>query len=257
MALYKQKVKATVKGKDAWLSTLIQNIPDAVVATDLVGKVTYVNPAAESLLGHTSREVMGHLLGEVVKMTSDEGESIFEEPFSERGPRPGIVGYPFEATLVRQAGNLPVETTMALIRTSAHDIEGYLFIFRDQRTRKRAERRMVKAEIAYRAIINAISAPVVLVVKDLSIAFFNRAFEQLVVPNIPGREVASVSISEIFPAVPTLTRESLLQSFQSGRSELHEEQITVGGKDLKIKFKKVPVKERGIVIGLVLIFEGV
>ena len=54
MALYKHKIEKKLKEREEWLSTILESIGDAVIATDAKGCVTLMNPVAESLTGWKS-----------------------------------------------------------------------------------------------------------------------------------------------------------------------------------------------------------
>ncbi len=51
MALHKHRVERQLEEHRAWLATVLQSIPDAVIVSDLGGQVQFLNSAAEELLG--------------------------------------------------------------------------------------------------------------------------------------------------------------------------------------------------------------
>jgi len=51
MALYKHKMERKLKESEEWFSTTLKSIGDAVITTDKEGRVTFMNPVAESLTG--------------------------------------------------------------------------------------------------------------------------------------------------------------------------------------------------------------
>jgi len=51
VALYRHDAEQRVKGMERWLGTLLTSIGDAVIATDLSGRVTFMNPVAQRLTG--------------------------------------------------------------------------------------------------------------------------------------------------------------------------------------------------------------
>jgi len=60
--------------------TLSENSPDIIFTTDPLGLVSYVNPAAEDLLGYTERDLMGHSFAELIR---EEDSAPFEKLFHE------------------------------------------------------------------------------------------------------------------------------------------------------------------------------
>ena len=51
-----------------------QSLADAVIAADLTGRIEFLNPAAESLLGWTATEAVGRMMNEVYIVSRNEGE---------------------------------------------------------------------------------------------------------------------------------------------------------------------------------------
>lgn len=53
VALYRHRAERKVRDMEAWLSTTLQSIGDAVLTADVAGRVTYLNAMAEMLTGWT------------------------------------------------------------------------------------------------------------------------------------------------------------------------------------------------------------
>ena len=51
-----------------------QSLADAVIAADLAGRIVFINPAAEKLLGWAATEAVGRMLNEVYVINRQEGE---------------------------------------------------------------------------------------------------------------------------------------------------------------------------------------
>ncbi|TVM18922.1 histidine kinase [Oceanidesulfovibrio indonesiensis] len=68
MALYKHKMEERLLENERWLSTTLRSIGDAVISTDRSGKVRYMNPMAEKLLGYPSKEAIGRPLDHVASV---------------------------------------------------------------------------------------------------------------------------------------------------------------------------------------------
>ena len=49
MALYRHRMEIKLQESEAWFSTTLRSIGDAVIATDKHGNVTFINPIAEHL----------------------------------------------------------------------------------------------------------------------------------------------------------------------------------------------------------------
>jgi DNA-binding NarL/FixJ family response regulator len=64
MALYKSHMEMKLKERERWLSTVLRNIDDAVMATDQEGYLTFMNPLAEKLKNSIRKSDTKARLGE-------------------------------------------------------------------------------------------------------------------------------------------------------------------------------------------------
>ncbi|HLF08191.1 MAG TPA: PAS domain S-box protein, partial [Dehalococcoidia bacterium] len=68
----RKRAEETLREREGWLSTTMSSIGDAVMATDTEGRVTFLNPAAQSLTGWSQEEAVGRPLGAVFKVVSED-----------------------------------------------------------------------------------------------------------------------------------------------------------------------------------------
>jgi PAS domain-containing protein len=84
-----QERTADLEAQREWLRVTLNSIGDAVIATDTEGRVTFLNPVAETLTGWRQTEALGKDIQVVfVIINEDTGESV-ESPV-ERALREGI-----------------------------------------------------------------------------------------------------------------------------------------------------------------------
>jgi PAS domain S-box-containing protein/putative nucleotidyltransferase with HDIG domain len=128
MAIYKARMYSQLREREEWLSTILRSIGDGVVATDLHGRIAFLNPLAERLTGWSQDEALHR--------TADEVLSLVEVPAA-GSAGPGIVR---EALLRTKAGaTMPIETTVSPLRPGKRAGGGSVYIFRDISERKRAD----------------------------------------------------------------------------------------------------------------------
>lgn len=73
IALDRHRRSREIFAENTWLRTLLENLRDAVIATDAAGCVRYLNPAAESMTGWTLDEALGRAAEEVYRVTTIDG----------------------------------------------------------------------------------------------------------------------------------------------------------------------------------------
>ena len=139
------------------LRVTLRSIGDAVIATDLHGRTTYLNPVAEALTGWTQQAASGQPLEVVFRIINELSRESVENP-AQRVIRTGnVVGLANHTLLVARDGTeRPIDDSAAPIRDARGNITGVVLIFRDV-TAPRAEA-MVREErermTAFRADIS-------------------------------------------------------------------------------------------------------
>jgi PAS domain S-box-containing protein len=138
-----------------WLRTTLASIGDAVLATDGEGRVTFINPVAESLTGWTEREARGRELTEIFRIVNERTRQTAENPVA-RALREGVVvGLANHTVLISRDGSeTAIDDSAAPIRGSGGQVHGVVLVFRDVSQRYRQEREregLLAREMAARA----------------------------------------------------------------------------------------------------------
>lgn len=152
MALYKHKMEMIIKEREAWLSTILKSIGDGVIATDREGHVTFMNPIAEQLTGHTQEESIHKPLKKIVHLENKEtGKRLPLTPrkiVQDGGWSPNDS----DMVLVHNGEKTPVEVSTSFIRDTREDVSGIVLVFHDITERKRQEEKL-----AYMAIHDSLT----------------------------------------------------------------------------------------------------
>lgn len=113
-------------------------IGDGVIAADTAGRVTRMNPVAETLTGWTESEALGKPLETVFKIVNEETGKPADIPVY-RVLREGvIVGLANHTALISRDGTTrPIADSGAPIRNAGGEITGVVLVFRDQKEQKR------------------------------------------------------------------------------------------------------------------------
>lgn len=112
----RQRAEAELARRNAWFSTTLSSIGDAVIATDVEGRVTFLNSNAEKLIGWTNAEASGKPLHEVFKIVNEETREQVESPVSKAIRQGAVVGLANHTLLIAKDGTeRPIDDSAAPI----------------------------------------------------------------------------------------------------------------------------------------------
>ena len=114
------------------LKVTLNSIGDAVIATDIHGHVTFMNPIAESLTGWYGAEVMGRPIEEVMPLRDSSLQYSLTNPVYLALKEQRVVGMALNSSLRRRDGqHFEVEDSAAPIRDKGGQIQGSIIVFHD------------------------------------------------------------------------------------------------------------------------------
>ncbi|MDK2968201.1 PAS domain S-box protein [Lacrimispora sp.] len=126
------------------LSVTLNSIGDGVVTTDLEGKVTYLNHAAEEITGWRSEEASEKTFMEIFDLRNETTGKIVPNPISAVLETGMIVGLANHTVLLNKNGNLiPIADSAAPIRDENGHVYGVVMVFRDVSQDKRQQERIL------------------------------------------------------------------------------------------------------------------
>jgi PAS domain S-box-containing protein len=145
MALHKHRVERQLEEHRAWLDTVLENIPDAVLVTDLGGELKFINSAGEQLMGVERAGLVGRPIDQAMRLSSAEQGTLASHLLdkAEWGNR---VAFPKETLLGLEASNagIRVEGEVAMSYAGGEPA-GAIFTVRDV-SRKEQEENMARQE---------------------------------------------------------------------------------------------------------------
>ena len=141
IAIYKHEMDRKLKESEKWLSTTLESIGDAVIATDKMGKIIFMNPVARKVTGWKQEEAIGKTLLDVFKIINEDTGIPLEDPVTKVLKKDAVIEMNDPALLVTRDGTrLPIDDSSAPIRDENGSVIGVALVFRDITERKRAEK---------------------------------------------------------------------------------------------------------------------
>jgi PAS domain S-box-containing protein len=161
----------------AWYQVALSAIGDAVLATDPEGRVTYLNPAAESLTGWVAGEAHGRPLEEVFCIVNEETRQAAEQSVRkviETGLVRGMANHTLLIT--RDGTERPIDGSAAPVRDAAENLIGVVVVFRDV-SEQRKQDQATRDALAYAEnIIDTVRDPLLVLDADLRVRSASRSF---------------------------------------------------------------------------------
>ncbi|MCE9595379.1 MAG: diguanylate cyclase [Planctomycetes bacterium] len=144
LAVWRLRVERKLFDTREAVTTTLESIAEGVIATDVQGRVSFMNPVAEQLTGVAESDAIGKALDQVFVLVD------------EHAPRPPIVELAkrretasIDGTLVSKSGRrISVSQTRSSIRASDGNVYGHVIVFRDVTAQREHEETMTR--MAYR-----------------------------------------------------------------------------------------------------------
>ena len=125
----------------------LNSIGEAVICTDIVGKVTFLNPVAEKLTGWSLQDAAGRPMVEVFQVLDATSRETTPNPMEMAVDQNRVVHLPLNCILIRRDGHeVPIEDCVAPIHDLEGEIAGAVIVFRDV-----SAARAMTAQIAHTA----------------------------------------------------------------------------------------------------------
>jgi PAS domain S-box-containing protein len=232
----------------------LSSIGDAVITTDLDGRVTHLNRVAEMLTGRTQADAIGEKLTAVFRILDEGTRQPIEDPAARalRGGRPvDIVNH---TLLIAEDGSeCPIEERASPIRSGDGRIHGSILVFRDIRERREKERelsrgRAAKARLA--ALVESSDDAIVSKSLDGIIDSWNRGAQRLF--GYAPEEAIGRPITMLIPPERMGEEQVILRRIRSGEriDTFDSIRIRKDGSRIAVSLTISPIKDStGRVIG--------
>jgi len=137
----RNRTEHALRESEEQLRITLNSIGDAMISTDLNGRVVRMNPVAEALTGWSQTEAAGRPLEEVFKIINEQTRNPVENPAHKVLAEGKIVGLANHTLLIAKDGReTPIADSGAPIKDAAGNITGVVLVFRDQTAEKETQK---------------------------------------------------------------------------------------------------------------------
>ena len=142
----RRKTESRLREQSELLQVTLSSIGDAVIATDLNGAITFVNPTAEILTGWTHAEASGKPLEKVLQIINENTREPIESPFRKVKEQGIMVGLADTVLICKDGKEVPINDSGAPIKDKEGNVIGTIIVFHDISQRRSAEQALLKSE---------------------------------------------------------------------------------------------------------------
>jgi PAS domain S-box-containing protein len=232
----------------------LRSIGDAVITTDIQGRVTYLNEVAESLTGWSHHEAVGQPLERVFQIVNEVTRAPVENPAT-RALREGVVmGLANHTVLIRKDGReCPIDDSAAPIRNEEGYVSGCVLIFRDVTAQRLVQREKANQLLTARLLASIVeTSNDAIISKSLEgiIQSWNAAAEQLF--GFTADEAVGKHISIVIPPERMAEEDQIIARLKAGQRLEHfeTERLRRDGERITVSLTISPIKDdSGNVIG--------
>lgn len=211
-----------LRAKRELLQVTLSSIGDAVIATNLDGKINFMNPTAEALTGWTIDGARNRPLADIFKIINETTRQTVEDPVTKVIKEGRIVGLANHTVLIAKNGmEIPINNSAAPIKADNGEVIGVVLVFQDVTERKQAQKNLRESEERYRYLFENSPLPMwVYEIENLNFLAVNDAASSVYGYSL--EEFLSKTIKDIRPEedIPQLLEDLSKPHGRMGRADI-------------------------------------
>ncbi len=155
MALYKHQMETKLKENERWLTTILKSVGDAVIVTDELGVIKFMNPIAETLTGWPLHEIAGRKLGDVLMLLDEDTKEPVENPIDMVLRDNIVIGRSNHTVLIARDGReISIDHSSSPLKDDKGRLTGAVLIIQDITERKISENALKESENKFRNLFD-------------------------------------------------------------------------------------------------------
>lgn len=181
ISLKKQVARQTrvIKESEENLRITFNSIGDAIIVTDIDGKITGMNPVAEKLTGWNFEEIRMQALDKIFRIINSKTRETVEDPVKKVLKTGQTIGLANHTVLISKDGHeYQIADSGAPVKDEGGKILGVVLVFRDVTEEYKMREILKENEKRYRSLVENSHDGVFLFYNN-TFEFVNRKFEQI------------------------------------------------------------------------------
>jgi len=135
-----KNAELALEAQGEWLRTTLASIGDGVIATDISGKITFINQVAERLTGYSAEEALGCPVDEIFRIVNEKSGERVEVPIDKVLKNDIVVGLANHTALISRDGHITsISDSAAPIHSKDGLLTGVVMVFQENTERRRAQ----------------------------------------------------------------------------------------------------------------------
>ncbi len=162
------------------LRTILNSIGDAVISTNVEGKLIHINPVAEKLTGWKEKDALNKPLEKIFNIINEETGEKVNNPVKRVLSEGVVIGLANHTLLISKQGKrIPIADSGAPLRNEDGEITGVVLVFRDQTKEREAQKKLKESEQWNKEIFEGSLDAIFIVDSNTRIADVNKAASSL------------------------------------------------------------------------------
>jgi PAS domain S-box-containing protein len=202
--------------RDGLLQRIVDNSPDAIIATDGNGVINFYSKGSAQIFGYSATEVLGEPIANLFAKGSEEMHRVLD--LLRTGGK--LSGY--EVDFRKKDGRRIIGILSgSVLQYPQDESSGYLFVIKDITDSIKLEREIYESKIELESVFDSIVDPLAVIRKDYCISRANRATASLVemgIKDVIGQKCHELLHRTNIKCDPCPVRET----YRTGRSSFAE-----------------------------------
>jgi PAS domain S-box-containing protein len=224
LGLHRAAIEARLEEHQLALATILGSVSDAVITTDVAGRVRFMNTIAEQLTGRSVRDAEGRQFAAVVKLVDEAGQPAQDRLVKRVVEGRASVRFARSDHLIRCDGErIPIDGAATPVIDYLDRLVGITVTFADATDARRGEHELRIRSEELQVVVDAAIDGVLLLDRECVVRMFNPACERLfgyTRDEVIGRSVLQLMPSPLADAPGGLSPAAVPQRrlFASGRT---------------------------------------